>query len=139
MHFRKKGGDRMLTCQHAQELFSEYFDNTLDPERHHDVGAHLDRCAACHEEYLRFAQQVVFIHNAQDPEPVLDLWQEFLPKMAAWEEEQKLALWPRLRQQWHHAMAHIAEGAILYTSVLAHRTTERMERYLIRDPFVVSD
>lgn len=129
----------MLTCQHAKELFSEYFDNTLDPERRHEVGAHLDLCEACSEEYRRFAQPLALLHAVPDPEPVLDIWQEFLPKMAAWEEEQKLSFWPRVRQQWHHAMAHIAEGAILYTSVLAHRTTERMERYLIRDPFATSE
>ena len=129
----------MLTCQHAQELFSEYFDNILDPERRHEVEAHMDLCDACSELYRRFAKPLALLHAAPDPEPVLDLWQEFLPKMAAWEEEQKLALWPRLRQQWHRAMANVAEGAILYTSVLAHRTTERMERYLIRDPFVATE
>lgn len=41
----------MLTCQHAQELFSEYFDNTLDEEHRHQVGEHLDQCASCHESY----------------------------------------------------------------------------------------
>lgn len=126
----------MLTCQHAQELFSEYFDNTLDQEERHAVGEHLDGCVSCHESYSHFAKPLALIHAVPDPEPVLDMWQEFLPKMVAWEEEQKLALVPRLRQQWHHAMAHVAEGAILYTSVLAHRTTEKLERYLIRDPFV---
>lgn len=129
----------MLTCQHAQDLFSEYFDNTLDPERRHEVEAHMELCDACSELYRRFAKPLAMLHAIPDPEPVLDLWQEFLPKMAAWEEEQKLALLPRLRQQWHRALAHVAEGAILYTSVLAHRTTERMERYLIRDPFVTSE
>lgn len=129
----------MLTCQHAQDLFSEYFDNTLDPARRHEVEAHMELCDACSELYRRFAKPLAMLHAIPDPEPVLDLWQEFLPKMAAWEEEQKLALLPRLRQQWHRALAHVAEGAILYTSVLAHRTTERMERYLIRDPFVTSE
>ena len=126
----------MLTCQHAQELFTEYFDNILDQDLRHQMSEHLDQCASCHEAYSDFAKPIAMLHSVPDPEPVLDMWQEFLPKMAAWEEEQKLTLLPRLRQQWHNAMAHIAEGAILYTSVLAHRTTERMQRYLIRDPFV---
>ena len=84
-------------------------------------------------------QTVTLLNHLPMPEPRLDLWQEFAPKMAAVEEERRMDFVSRIRNGWHHTMARVAEGMVLFTHVVAHRTLARMEKYLVRDPFQMID
>src|SRR5579875_189004 len=125
----------MSQSKHVVSLLSEYQDGSLPDPVRREVSDHLARCPACAAENRALQHTVVLLNHLPMPEPRLDLWAEFAPKMAEAEAEMRLSPLVRLQRGWHTAMAHIAEGAVIYTHLVAQRTLARMERYLIRDLF----
>jgi len=125
----------MSQCKHIGPLLPEYQDGTLTETARREVAEHLAHCAACAAENRDVERSVALLNHLPMPEPRLDLWAEFEPKLAMVEEENRLQPLARLRLWWHRAMAHVAEGAVIYTHLMAQRTLSSMERYLIRDPF----
>ncbi len=125
----------MAHCKHVLGLLSEYQDGTLPAPARTEVDEHLTQCSSCAAENRALERTKVLLNHLPMPEPRLDLWYEFSPKMAMVEDEMRLQPLARLRLWWHRAMAYVAEGAVIYTHLMAQRTLSRMERYLIRDPF----
>jgi anti-sigma factor RsiW len=129
----------MAQCRHIIELLSEYHEGALTAKAHQEVTEHLARCSKCALADRDLRRTVTLLGHIPMPEPELDLWTEFAPKMAEAEAQQRLGLIGRVRGYWRHAMAMVAEGTVLYTHALAQRSLMNMERYLIRDPFRMTD
>jgi anti-sigma factor RsiW len=128
----------MLTCQQVRGQFSDYYDGALDDERE-QVADHIATCPACAAEYRSLVRTIDVIRAIPAEEPSIDLWQEFAPAFDAFEAEQKLTVRERVRRKWQLGLAQFSEGLILYTTQLAHRTTQRLAKYLISDPFSAKD
>jgi hypothetical protein len=129
----------MSQCKHFVELLSEYQEGALTAAAHQEVAQHLAGCADCALEDRDLRRATTLLRHLPMPEPRLDLWSEFAPKLAEVEAEQRMGVLRRLGTYWHHALSTFAEGTVLYTHVVAHRTLVNMERFLIRDPFRMID
>jgi len=128
----------MISCHQAREQFSDYYDGALVADRA-EVSDHIAACPACAAEYRSLARTIEIIRAIPTEEPAMDLWQEFAPQLTAYEAEQKLTVRERIRRNWLQVVGRFSEGLILYTSQLAHRTTQRLGKYLISDPFSAKD
>ena len=131
--------ETMSQCKHIVDMLSEYHEGALPAQAHQEVAEHLAGCRECALIDRDLRRTVTLMGHLPMPEPRLDLWSEFESKMAAVEAEQRLGLVGSVRAYWHHAMSILAEGSVLYTQALAHRTLVNMERYLVRDPFRMTD
>ena len=129
----------MSHCKHIVQQLSDFQEGALSAKAHQEVVEHLAGCAECSLADRNLRRTVKLLTHMPMPEPRLDLWGEFSVKMAAFEEEQRMGVARRLVLYWHHAISSLAEGAVLYTHAVAHRTLANMERYLVRDPFQVID
>jgi anti-sigma factor RsiW len=129
----------MSQCKHIIPLLSEYHEGELSAKTHQEVAEHLAGCSECALADRDLRRSVTLLRHLPMPEPRLDLWSEFAPKLAQVEAERKLGIAGRLGAFWNHAMSSIAEGTVLYTQAVANRTLVSMERYLIHDPFRTTD
>ena len=125
----------MGNCDDFREEFSDFYDDALDPSMKARVAAHIATCPPCAAEYRSFVRTLEVIRAIPPDEPAIDLWAEFAPQMAEFEAEQKYGVAQRVRRQWATVVGRVSEGAILYTRGLADRTTRRLAKYLIHDPF----
>ncbi len=125
----------MSHCNHIQSMLSEYNDGNLTQKDKMLVAEHLASCDHCALEDAQLRRSLILLNHLAMPEPRLDLWQEFEPKMVEIEAERRLTPAGRLHLWWQHFVAHFAEGVVIYTHLVAHQTLTKMERYLIRDPF----
>ena len=128
-----------MSCKHTLHQLAEYHDGALPEAETQAIGEHLAGCPACADTDRDLRRTVSLLNHLPMPEPRLDLWQEFAPKMAAMEAQMSLSPAVRVKMWWRRGMAHIAEGLVLYTHAVANRTLARMERHLIRDPFQAFD
>ena len=129
----------MAQCKHIIPVLSEYQEGALSAGAHQEVAEHLAGCTECAIADRDLRRAVTLLRHLPMPEPRLDLWSEFAPKMAEIETEQRLGVSRRLGSYWRNAMSVFAEGTVLYTQAVAQRTLASMEKYLIRDPFQISD
>jgi anti-sigma factor RsiW len=129
----------MSHCDHIQQMLPDYHDGKLQDAEGQKVAEHLATCHACRVFDGEFRRAVVLLRDLPLPEPRLDMWPEFAPKMAEAEAQMQLDPAALARQWWHRAMGSFAEGLVLYTHVVAKRTLARMERYLTNDPFRAID
>jgi hypothetical protein len=129
----------MSQCKHIISMLSDYHEGSLSAKAHQEVAEHVAACAECAKEDRDLRRTVTLLSNLPMPEPRLDLWEEFSAKMAEVEAEQRLSFFGRIERYWHHALSSLAEGMVLYTHVVARRTLENMGRFLVRDPFQVSE
>ena len=75
-----------------------------------------------------------FFHDSVPArEPVLDIWAELAPKVAAWEAEERLGAAAKVRLRSHRFLHNVAAGAILFTQALAMNTEAHMHKYLMGD------
>lgn len=129
----------MQHCKHTLHKLADYHDGALPEEDARFVGEHLAGCPSCADADRDLRRTVALLSQLPMPEPRIDLWQEFAPKMAAAEAELGLSPALRVKMWWRRGMAHIAEGLVLYTHALAERTLMRMEPHLIRNPFQMAE
>jgi anti-sigma factor RsiW len=125
----------MGTCDDYREDFSDFYDNTLDTPTKAKVAAHLATCPPCASEYRSFVRTLEVIRAIPPDEPTIDLWAEFAPMMAEFEAEQKFNVFQKLARWGARFVGRASEGAIIFTRGLAERTTRRLSKYLIHDPF----
>ena len=129
----------MLSCEDVRSVLSDFYDDIPDSNEKTKIAHHLAQCPECAMEYRSFVRTLDVIRAIPDEEPVLDLWMEFSAKMDVVRAEEKQSLLIRLQRNWRRALAHFSEGAILYTTFLAQRTTDKLSRHLIRDPFSINE
>lgn len=125
-----------MRCEHVQEALSNYLEGGLDPPRQQAVTEHLVACPDCARAEREMAALLATLHDLGRQEPVLDLWAEFAPKMAAVRAEERLSVSARLRLRLARFWNDVAWGAILFTQALAQNTAARMQKYLLADPFL---
>lgn len=126
-----------MRCEHAQEALSNYLEGGLDPPRRQAVAEHLGSCPECAREEEMLRRTLAVLHECVPRhEPVLDLWAELAPGIAAVRAEAGLSLPARLRLRAARFWGNVAYGAILFTQALAHNTAARMHKYLLADPFL---
>lgn len=113
-----------------------YREGGLAPPEHEAAARHVAGCPACAREDEE-TTAVLHILHAHVPrhEPVLDLWAEFAPKMAAYRAEERLGVAARLRLRAARFWGNVALGAILWTQAVALNTSARFNKYLLADPF----
>jgi len=58
-----------MKCSKAQELFSEYMENALEPAGRADFERHLAECAQCNADYRKFHAAVMMVEELQEVEP----------------------------------------------------------------------
>jgi anti-sigma factor RsiW len=135
------GNDKnTMRCQVVREALSEYVEGGLPVPLRQSVAAHLAGCAHCADEERQMAAMFKFLHNTLPKrEPVLDMWTELAPKIAAIQAEEHLSIAARLKLRTGKFLGTVAAGAILFTQALAINTEARMRKYLLSDPFLVGE
>lgn len=123
-----------MNWDEARLLYSDYLENALDEPTRAEMQAFLAAQPDCAADLARFDRTLATLRGLPSREPVLDMWQEFAPKVESYRLERRLALWPRLHQQWLRLMSQLSAGVILWTQALAARTHARLERHLLHDP-----
>lgn len=125
-----------MNCRHVQDSLSEYLEGAVPPPERQAITEHLMTCIRCAQEERSLAVALETLHAIPPREPVLDIWSEMAPKIAAIQAEERLGLGARLQLRLGRFLASFAEGTILFTQALAVNTEARMRRYLLHDPFV---
>ena len=126
-----------MRCEHVQETLSNYLEGGLDPPRREALAEHLAGCPDCARAERELAALLsVLQERVPRHEPVLDLWAEFAPKMAAVRAEERMTPLVRLHRRLMRFWSNVALGAILFTQALAQNTAARMQKYLLADPFL---
>ena len=125
--------------QESQAALSDFVEGVLPPQKHAQMTRHLETCAACAKQVRELQSLVTFFHALPPREPVLDVWAELAPKVAAWEAEEKLGVAARMRVRSHRFLHNVAAGAILFTQVLAMNTEARMHKYLMEGSLRFAD
>lgn len=123
-----------MTWDEARLLYSDYLEDALDEPTRARMQAFLAAQPEHAADLSRFERTLSTLRRLPPREPVLDMWQEFAPRVEAYRAERRLALWPRLQQQWMRLLGQLSAGVILWTQALAARTHARLERYLLHDP-----
>ena len=125
-----------MRCKHVQEALSDYLEGGLPPPERTVVAEHLAGCAECgREERELSAVLAVLRERVPRHEPVLDLWRELAPKVEQVRAEAKLGVLARCRLRVSRFWGNVAFGAILFTQAVALNTMDRMQKYLLSDPF----
>lgn len=125
-----------MTCRQAQDTLSDYLEGSLSVPVAAQVAAHLEGCADCATESRQLASMMRVIREQVGRcEPVLDIWAELAPKVAAVVAEERLGYLDRLRLRSGRFWNNVAAGAILFTHALAMNTEARMRKHLLMDPF----
>ncbi len=125
-----------MRCEHVREALSNYLEGGLPPPERHAVAEHLGECADCAGQERGVAAMLSLLHErVPRHEPVLDLWAEFAPKMAAVRAEEKMRVFPRFKLRLSRFWGNVAYGAILFTQAVALNTAARMQKFLLVDPF----
>ena len=140
-HKKNSGSEIPQTrCDQEREAaLSDFVEGTLSAPKHAEVVRHLETCASCAKQVRELQSLVQFFHALPPREPVLDIWAELAPKVAAWEAEEKLGAAARMRVRSHRFLHNVAAGAILFTQVLAMNTEARMHKYLMGDSLRFAD
>ena len=126
-----------MKCKHVREALSDHLEGGLPPPERHTLAEHLEDCADCAREEREMAAMLsVLRERVPRHEPVLDLWAEFAPKMAAVRAEEKLGVLARFHLRINRFWGNVAYGAILFTQAVALNTSVRMQKYLLADPFL---
>lgn len=122
-------------CESLRSQFSSLFDGTLPKTDAETVEAHLTRCPDCLREWNDFRKLIGFLHGLPSKEPVLDMWREIQPEVAAIVHEQRLPWAARLRLRLGRIVSNAAAGAIVFTGLVARNTDAALRRFLVDDPF----
>ncbi len=117
-----------MTANEATALFSEYVDGTLGPDEKDRLQAYLAANPQSAAELIQFERTISVLRRLPQPEPVIDMWAEFSPKLAAYLAEQKRPA--KLSAKWADMRSRLSAGLILYTQALAERTCARFGQYL---------
>ena len=114
-----------MTREQAQDKFSDYLEDALDPADRADLQAHLAQDPDSASELLALERTMTLLHRLPPREPSLDLWREFAPQAAAYKAERRLSLPARLHLQWELLTASFGDGILLWTHALADRAGRR--------------
>jgi anti-sigma factor RsiW len=122
-------------CYHVQTALSEYLEGGLPPPERQSIETHIAECAACAREAREMTALLRLFHEKIPPrEPVLDIWAELGPKVAAHMAEERMSLPDRWRLRTSRFLNNVATGAIMFTRALAMNTEARLRKYIISDP-----
>ena len=122
-------------CQHVQTALSEFLEGGLPPPQRQSIEEHLKGCATCAREARELSALLRLFREKVPPrEPVLDIWAELGPKVAAHMAEERMSLPDRLRLRANRFLNNVASGAIMFTQALAHNTESHLRKYIITDP-----
>jgi anti-sigma factor RsiW len=119
------------------DSLSDYIDGSLPPPERQGIEAQIEQDPAAAREMYELTQVLEVLHTLPRREPVLDLWRELAPKVAAIHAEERLGIPARLRLRAQRFLASFAEGTILFTQALAMNTEARMGKYLPHDPLAL--
>ena len=122
-----------MTREEAQALFSDYLEDALSTHERDEMQAFLAREPECAAEMFALDRTLSVLHRLPTREPTLDIWREFLPRVEAFQAEQKLGWMKRLRLRGEEFQAQISSGIILWTHALSECAHARLSRYLQHD------
>ncbi len=126
----------VMEDRHIRELLSDYVEGNLTPERHALIAARLCDNPELSREAESLAFMLTVLHErVPRREPVLDIWGELAPKIAAVQAEERMALGERVRLRTGRFLSTVALGAILFTQAVAMNTSLRLQKYLLMDPY----
>jgi hypothetical protein len=95
--------------------------NTHEAENNHRI------------EEAELRQVLGILHALPRREPVIDLWAELGPKVAAVQAEESLGLAQKARLRGASFLSNFATGAILFTQAMAMNTQSAMQKYVVQD------
>jgi predicted anti-sigma-YlaC factor YlaD len=127
------------SCDHVRAALSDYVEDALTPERRQAVETHLSTCPACAAEARQLKSLLALLHErVPRREPVLDIWAELSPKIEELRQEERMPVAARVHRRTSRFLNNFATGAILFTQALAMNTQNRLQKYLINDPYHLS-
>jgi len=126
-------------CAHVQEELSDYLEGSLTASRQAAVASHLQSCAACSQEARFLTSMLSVLRQLPPREPVLEIWSELEPKVAAIVAEERMGFLQRMQHRIIRILSNFAAGSILFTQAVAVNTEARMRKYLIQDPFLAGE
>ncbi|MEI6431051.1 MAG: zf-HC2 domain-containing protein [bacterium] len=133
-------GNSTTQCAPVREALSDYVEGSLPSPRQQLIERHIKECSDCaHEERQMRMLMHLLHHQVPRREPALDIWAEMAPKIAAIDQEEKLAFGGRLKLKAGRFLGSVAAGAIVFTQVLAANTEARMSKYVKNDPFTANE
>jgi len=131
-----KAPQHVMEERHVRELLSDYVEGNLTPERHALIAARLCDNPELSREAESLASMLTILHDhIPRREPVLDIWSELAPKIAAMQAEERLGVGERVRLRTGRFLSAVALGAILFTQAVAMNTSRRLQKYLLMDPY----
>ncbi|MDX1934272.1 MAG: zf-HC2 domain-containing protein [Capsulimonadales bacterium] len=129
-----------MRCQVVREALSDHMEGGLPPSLRQSVTGHLKDCDSCAQEEREMAAMLGFLHHRLPKrEPVLDIWAEMAPKIAAIQAEERLSIAARLRLRAGKFLGTVAAGAIMFTQALAMTTETRLRKYLLADNLPIGE
>lgn len=126
-------------CDHVQEELSDYLEGNLAPQRNSAISAHIETCVACAQEARLLTSMLSVLQKLPPREPVLEIWSELEPKVAAVIAEERMGFFERIHHRVFQILSNFAAGSILFTQAVAVNTEARMRKYLIQDPFLAGE
>lgn len=126
-------------CAHVQEELSDYLEGSLTAQKHTAIQMHLEGCTICSQEARLMTSMLSVLRQLPAREPVLEIWSELEPKVAAIVAEERMGLVERLQHRIVRILSNFAAGTILFTQAVALNTEARMRKYLIQDPFLTGE
>lgn len=122
-------------CQYVRTALSEFLEGGLPPPERQSIEAHMEGCAECAREARELSALLRLFQEKVPPrEPVLDIWAELGPKVAAHMAEERMSFPDRLRLRTSRFLNNVATGAIMFTQALAMNTESHLRKYIISDP-----
>jgi len=122
-----------VTREEARALFSDYLEDTLNPQTRDEMQAFLSQDPDCAAELFGLERTLSLLHRLPPREPALDLWREFAPLVEEFRATRRLDWAQRLRLRGEEWRAQISGGVILWTHALSERARARLERYVFHD------
>ena len=119
-----------MTRDEARARYSDYLEDTLDPQARDEMQAFLAREPDAAAEMIGLERTLARLHRLPPREPVLDLWREFAPQLEVYRSERKLSLATRMRLHWAALLSQVSAGVILWTHAIAHRAHAGLGHHL---------
>ena len=122
-----------MKCEEARTIFSEFLERYLADHKADLLTAHLAECQSCRDELAELEETLCLMHGLPRQEPVLDLWKEFVPRLAEVRAELRLSPFRRARLHFVRFLATLAEGWALYRAALSYHLSQRFQRVGVED------
>jgi len=117
-----------MRCDQIKHLLSDLYERFLADHEADLLTAHLAECEHCRAELAELEEVLKVIHSLPRQEPVLDLWQEFAPKMAEIRAEMRLGPVGRFKLRLAHFWETLIEGATMFATVVSYNVSRRFQR-----------